>query len=232
MKLYYLIFYTLFFCLFSSFEAIQPCEYAGSNIAYVKTQTKKALGMEDMQLIRFHIYKALDAIAKSKRQLEECACEDASERIMEVYELLKSATKNSSIVGTRILLEKAFLHAGEGLEALYEHEHHDSPYGTDHLSVNTTDIDTGQNLPLPPDEKIVKQKIDSSLTKYSASLHIVVNTVNCKEAHAYATRIYEHCEQQLLKPDLSEGKKYYNLRTKEITGEALEQLGNCGKSKQ
>ncbi len=229
MKLYYLILYALVFCLFSSFGPTQACEYAGSNIAYVKTQTEKALAMEDLQLVRFHIYKALDAIAKSKRHLEDCACEDASERIMEVYELLKSATKTTSLAGTRILLEKAFLNAGEGLEALYEHEHHDSPYGTDNLTVNTTNIDSGKNLALPSNEKILKQKIDSSLTKYSASLDKVVNTVNCKEARAFATRIYEHCEQQLLKPGLSEGKKYYNLRTKEITGKALEQLGDCGK---
>lgn len=228
MKLYYLIRYTLIFCLFSSFKPTQACEYAGSNIAYVKTETEKALGMEDLQLMRFHIYKALDAITKSKLQLEDCACQEALERILEVSELLKSASKTPSLAGTRMLLEKAFQNAGEGLEALYEHEQHDSPYGTDQLTVNTT-TETGQNLSLPPDEKIVKQKIDSSLTQYSASLQKMVNTVNCKEARAFAIRIYEHCEQQLLRPNLSEVKKYYNLRTKEITGAALEQLGECGK---
>lgn len=185
--------------------------------------------MDDLQLMRFHIYKALDAIAKTKLQLEDCACEDASERIIEVSEFLKSATKTTSLAATRILLQRAFQNAGEGLEALYEHEQHESPYGTDHLTVNTTDMKTGQNLALPPDEKMLKQKIDSSLTKYRASLQKVVNTVNCKEARAFATRIYEHCEQQLLHNNLSEGKKYYNLRTKEIAGKALEQLGACGK---
>ncbi len=229
MKLYYLILYALIFCLFSSFEPTQACDYAGSNITYVKTETEKALGMDDLQLMRFHIYKALDAIAKTEKQLEDCGCEDASERIIEVSELLKRATKSSSVADTRILLQKAFQNAGEGLEALHEHEQHDSPYGTDNLTVNTTDIEIVQNLSLPPDEKILKQKIDSSLTKYSASLQKVVNTVNCEEARAFATRIYEHCEQQLLRLDLSEGKKYYNLRTKEITGKAIDRLGNCGK---
>lgn len=229
MKLYYPTLYALIFCLFSSFKPTQACEYAGSNIAYVKTQTEKALGMEDLQLIRFHIYKALDAIAKSKPQLEDCACEDASERIIEVSELLKSATKTSSVAGTRILLQKAFQNTGECLEALYEHDQQESPYGTDNLTVNTTDIKTGQNQFVPPDEKILKQKIDSSLTKYSTSLQKMVNTVNCKEARAFATRIYEQCELQLLRSDLSEGKKYYNLRTKEITGKALKELGTCGK---
>ncbi len=226
MKLFNLLRYTLIFCLFSSFKPTQACDYAGSNITYVKTETEKALGMEDLQLMRFHIYKALDAITKSKVQLEDCACQEASERILVVSELLKNATKTSSLAGTRILLEKAFQNAEEGIEALYQHENHDSPYGTDQLTVNTT-TETGQNLSLPPDEKIIKQKIDSSLTQYSASLQKIVNTVNCKEARAFATRIYEHCEQQLLRPTLSEEKKYYNLRTKEITGAALEQLEEC-----
>ena len=230
MKPYYLILYALVFYLFSSFGPTQQaCEYAGSNVAYVQNQTEKALGAEDLQLMRFHIYKALDAIVKSKPQLEDCACEDASERITEVNVLLKNATKTSSIAGARILLEQALVNAGEGLVALYEHEHHNSPYGTDSLTLNTTDTDSAQSLPLPPEEKILKQKIDSSLTKYSASLQQVVNTVNCKEARAFATRIYEHCQEQLLRPDLSEGKKYYNLRTKVITGKALEQLEDCGK---
>ncbi len=229
MKLHYLLLYALTFCLFSSFEPTQACDYAGSNIAYVKTQTKKALEMEDLQLVRFHIYRALDAIAKSELQLGDCDCEEASERIFEVSQLLKSATKTSSVASTRILLQKALQNAEEGLEALFEHEQHDSPYGTDSLTVNTTNIESKQNQAIPSNEKIVKQKIDSSLTKYSASLQKVVNTVNCPEARAFATRIYEHCEQQLLRPDLSEGKKYYNLRTKEITAEALEQLGDCGK---
>jgi len=227
MKLYYLIFYALIFYLFSSFKPIQACDYASSNITYIQTETEKALGTEDLQLVRFHVYKALGAIAKSKNQLEDCGCEDATDRIIEVSELLKRATKNSTLAGTRILLEKALKNIGESLEALRNHAQDVSPYGTDSLTVNTTE--SSSNLSIPTDEKILKQKIDASLQKYSTSLENVVNTVNCKEARAFAKRIYEHCEEQLLRPELSEGKKYYNLRTKEITGNALDRLGDCEK---
>ncbi|MGB7393968.1 MAG: hypothetical protein WA913_06215 [Pricia sp.] len=235
MKLHYFVLYMLFFALFSSFGATQACEYAGSNIAYVKTETEKAMAMNELQQMRFHIYKALGAIAKSDKQLKECGCEDASELIFEVHETLKNATKTTSTAGTRILLEKALLHAEEGLEALHNHANHGSTFGTDELQVNTaTDLDpdsakeTRKKTVLPPDEELLKQKIDSSLTRYSASLDKVVRTVDCKEARAFATRIYENCEQQLLRPELSEGKKYYNLRTKEITAKALERLQDCG----
>lgn len=229
MKLPYPILYAFIFCLFSSFKPTQACDYAGSNITYVKTETEKALGKKDLQLMRFHIYKALGAIVKSENQLEDCGCEDASERIIEVSELLKSATKTSSLADTRILLEKALQNVEKSLEALRDHRQNDSLYGSDSLTINTTNARTKTKLSMPPDEKILKQKIDSSLTTYRASLQKVVNTVNCREAYAFANRIYEHCQQQLLNSSLSEGKKYYNLRTKEITAEALEQLGDCGR---
>ena len=223
------ILYALTFCLFSSFKPTPACDYAGSNITYVQSETEIAMGKEDIQLIRFHIYRALGAIAKTTKQLEDCGCNDASERIIEVSDLLKSATKTSSLASTQILLERAFENINEGLEALYQHEHHDSPYGTDSLTVNTITTKTEENLSLPPNKNTLKQKIDSSLTKFSASLKVVINTVNCEEAHAFATRIYENCQQELLHRNLSEGKKYYNLRTKEITENALEELGECGK---
>jgi hypothetical protein len=51
--------------------------------------------------------------------------------------------------------------------------------------------------------------------------------VDCKEAKAFTQNVYRICEQQLMKPNLSEGKKYYNLKTKEIAANALKKLGNC-----
>lgn len=179
--------------------------------------------------MRFHIYKALDAISKSDKQLAECDCKPAIESLAEVSELLKSATKTTSLAGTRILLEKSLQQVMEALEAIRDHEQHDSPYGTDDLTLNTTDVSIKATPPAPPDEKILKQKIDDALKNYSVSLQKVISTVNCKEAHAFAMGIYENCEKQLLRPDLSEGKKYYNLKTKEITGKALETLGDCDK---
>ena len=65
------------------------------------------------------------------------------------------------------------------------------------------------------------------MEKYRESLDKIVNSVDCKEARAFAEKIYTHCEQQLLKPNLTEGKKYYNLKTKDITLEALNKLKQC-----
>ena len=90
--------------------------------------------------------------------------------------------------------------------------------------MNTKDSDLQKRVNKALKGNALERKIDSSLISYKKSLEKVVQTVDCQEALAYATRIFEHCELELLKPNLTEGKKYYNLRTKEITAQALEEL--------
>jgi len=195
----------------------------------VKTEIEKAISNKDLQLVRYHTYKALNAISKSKKHLDACGCEYAIENLTEGSEYLKQATKATSLASSEILLKKALEETTESLEALKNHEQHDSVYDDDVLVMNTTSPTKKRTYKEPHSKKMLRQKIDSSLIKYSISLTQVINTVDCKEARVFAERIYNDCEQQLLKENLSEGKKYYNLKTKEITAEALEKLGNCGK---
>lgn len=228
MKLHYLILYVFLFGVFSAFNTNQPCKYADSNIGYVKTEIKKAIVANDLQLVRYHTYKALSAIEKSKKQLQECGCKYAVENIKNGSEHLKLASKAISLASSVIFLKRALEETIESLQALNNHELHNSVYGNDRLALNSASPDKKKPPVSPPSENILKQKIDSSLSKYRKSLKRVVNTVNCKEARDFADGIYDHCEQQLLKSELSEGKKYYNLKVKEITSEALEKLGDCG----
>ena len=228
MKLQYLVLGAFLFGLFSSFGPTQACEYAGSNIDYVGKEIKKALGEKNLQLTRFHIYRALDAISKTKEKLEKCDCGPASEIVAEVKELLKYATKASSVTGAGNLLDKALHLTENAVTALDDHEQHNSAGNTDLLNMPHSD-ERKDTIAVPPSEKILERKIDSALAIYRASLNKVITSVNCREAQAFANRIYENCQQELLKIDLSEGKKYYNLRTKEITVEALTKLGDCEK---
>ena len=227
MKLPRTFLFVLLVCVFSSFGKTQACEYAGSNISFVEKETKRAFNNGDLQVARFHIYKALDAISKSDKQLMDCNCTHATESLEEVAILLKNATKTTTLISTRMLLKKTLLHLTAALEAIREHEQHESPYGADNLRVDTTKGSHNETRQEPPNGKLLKEKIDIALKKYKISLQKVISTVNCKEARAFALRIYEDCERQLLNAELSEGKKYYNLKTKEITGEALEMLGDC-----
>lgn len=227
MKYYYSIHIVVLVFLFSSFKIDKACDYAGSNINYVKTQTEKAIAVDDINQARYFAYKALNAIEKSKNQLMECGCEYATDNITEGLSNLKLATKATSLNSTRILLNRALENTLGGLESLAGHELHDSKYGSNLLAMNTIVAKKEKTSMKIPDKMEFERKIDVSLEKYRESLNKIVNSVDCKEAKAFAENIYSNCEQQLLNPNLTEGKKYYNLKTKEITAEALEKLNKC-----
>lgn len=205
-----------------------PCDYAGSNIDYIKSQTQKAIDASDIDVSRYFAYKALNAIETSNKQFEACGCDYAVKSIYEGLNNLKLATRVSSLNGTRILLNRALENTLGSLEALAEHdEMHHSEYASDLLVINTKSSEQEKLGMKQPEGKLLHLKIDQSLVNYQNSLTKMIETVDCKEAHAFALRIYNHCEQELLKPDLTEAKKYYNLKTKQITQGALEKLKEC-----
>ena len=226
MKNYYFLYLIVLVFLLSSFKVDKACEYAGSNINYVKTQTEKAIAGVDINQARYFAYKALNAIEKSKDQLKECGCEYAAESISDGHTNLKLATRTTSLNGTRILLNRALENAIDALDALEEHELHKSQYANDVLALNTV-VNYDKAGMEKPTKAANEKKIDASLESYRESLDKIINSVDCKEARAFAENIYSHCEQQLLQPNLSEGKKYYNLKTQEITTQALKKLGEC-----
>lgn len=206
----------------------KACEYAGSNISFIKSQTQKAIAAQDINLSRYHAYKALNAIEKSREQFEACNCEYANKSIFESMENLKRATKVSSLNGTKILLRRALDHALGSLEALEKHEElHGSRYASDVLAVNTKSAGQRRMAMKLPESSALRKQIDEALVNYEKSLAEVVRSVDCKDAFAFANRIYRHCEAELLKPDLTEAKRYYNLRTKQITARALDELKQC-----
>ncbi len=212
---------------FFSFVNNKACAYADSNIGYVKTQTEQALESTDLNSARYYTYKALNAIEKSRKQLESCGCEYATKSIYDGLENLKDATRATSLSSTKILLNKALENTIASLESLEKHELHNSKYASDVLVVNTKNSEEGKPEFILSEGKSLQFKIDQSLINFQNSLQEVVISVPCGEAHDFADRIYKICENELLKSDLTEGKKYYNLRVKQITAKALEELGNC-----
>ncbi|HMB64103.1 MAG TPA: hypothetical protein VKN36_13570 [Eudoraea sp.] len=228
MKTHYFILCISIIGLFCSFDDSKACEYAGSNIGYVKAQTKKAIDTDDINISRYYAYKALNAIENSRKQFEDCGCEPAVQNIYEGLSNLKLATRVASLNGTKILLHRALENAMMSLEELEVHdEQHQSKYSNNLLVMNTTKSELEQLARKQPQGILLEHKIDKALVNFENSLHKVVTSVECKEAYDFAMKIYMHCEQQLLKPDLTEAKKYYNLRTKEITAAALLELEYC-----
>lgn len=231
MKTRYFMLCALFLFTLSSFSLTknEACEYMGSNMEYVKTQTQKAIVTIDINQSHFLAYRAIKAIQNSGKEIDNCDCIEASDFAAESLNQLIAATKTKSLDANRRFLNRSLENTIESIESIKNHDQHGGAYGTDVLALNTIDADEITEPIKIVEGQSLKEKIDISLISYEASLQTVVETVDCKEAVAFATRIYEHCEEKLLKDNLSEGKKYYNLRTKQITSEALKKLGDCSK---
>ena len=203
------------------------CEYAGSNINFARNKTEKALAIDDINKARFLAYKALNAIEKSKKQLEICGCEFAKENLQEGLTNLKLATRATTLDATKIFLLRSLENTKGTLNALEEHHLHIVKLNDTRVVLDSIDM-IKKSIPVTAQPfKLLYKKIDSSLEKYSISLSKVVETVNCEEARAFTMRIILHCEKELLKNNLTEGKKYFNLRTKEITNVAQKRIGIC-----
>jgi len=227
MKQFYTLTSLLAICFLSSFTPNKACNYAGSNLGFVKTQTEKAISENTLSQLRYFTYKALNAIEKSKGDLDNCGCKDAAILISDGKENLKEAVRTPNLSEAKALLRASLQNTTESMEALENHEFHENKYPDDVLAMNTNGSESLKIDKKNPAVISLHQRIDNSLIDYEISLNEIVLSVDCNEAHAYVTRVIDQCEAELLKPYLSEGKKYYNLRTKEITIAAKEQLGNC-----
>ncbi|GAB5475278.1 MAG: hypothetical protein Mars2KO_33770 [Maribacter sp.] len=231
MKTLYIVLSVLAIGLCASFKTSEACEYAGSNIGYVKTQTQLALDDNNLNKAKFITYKAIKAIYKLRKQLEECGCEQALINIEESQYHLKKATKATSIENAQVLLMEAYKKVVFSLEAIERHHLHENVELSNDPTLQRTQ-ESGKKdwsaIQLQGQE--LRVMIDDSLIPYEESLQKIVTSVNCKDARAYAERVFKICEQELLKPNLSEGKKYYNLRTQEITAEAIKALEACDTS--
>lgn len=210
--------------LFSSFKsADSACEYLGSNIAFIASQTQKALSQTDFNKTKFEVYKAINAIEKSKIKIKDCDCSYATKNLMKALEHLVNSTKISTIDGAKIFLNKALESTNTSLELLQQHHTHRSKYKHDELSLNIK-IDNEEKASRAKDNAKLRQTIDQSLKNFEVSLDRIVETNDCEEAKKYFIKVQKNGEKELLNEKLSEGKKYFNFRTKAIATAALKKL--------
>ena len=208
----------------------EACSNAEDMIRFVEKQTAQALEQDDMDLTRYHAFKALNAIERTRNQLQACGCEYTRKNLIESLENLKLATRVTTLEGTRIPLSRAldYIHAGK--EALRDHDNtHERPFGQQLMASEGGMPSQTQAKRLIEEEKALEAKIEDALINYQQSLNEVVEGVPCEEALVFVRRIYAHTQAQLQKENLTPAKKYYNLRTKEITENALDRLSACSR---
>jgi septal ring factor EnvC (AmiA/AmiB activator) len=207
----------------------RACEYVGSNIEYITSQTQKALLETELNKTKYQTYKAINAIEKTKTQLNDCGCSYATKDLLKGLENLVKATKTSSINAAHVLLNRVLINTASSIKALKEHHTHQSKYENDVLTLNTNASSEKKSslYSKMPSEREMHQKIDISLEKFETSLNNVISVLDCSEAKKYITKVQNECQQELFREDLSDSKRYYNLRTKSIATNALNKLPNC-----
>ena len=223
----YSLLYVLLIIITSSFKTNRDCEYVGSNIEYITSQTKKALAETELNKTKYQIYKAINAIEKTRTKLNDCGCSYASKNLFDGLDNLILATKTSSVSGAKVLINRALKNTYLSLESLKEHHTHQSKYQADVLTLNVKNAKKDEFVSKETRERELRQAIDTSLQTFEKALEDVIVTVNCEEARNFIIEIRNKCDLALLNDKLSEGKKYYNLRTKVIATNALKKLEDC-----
>lgn len=204
------------------------CEYASSNLEYIKSKIEDAVMAEDLNLAKYHAYKALNGIEKTKNNFMDCGCEGAIESLESTLDYLKTATKASAFSKAKPALHKALERTIIGINVLQEFEQEtSSDYGSNVLVMNTTDVlDFNHGMMLTQGAAIKKQ-VHKCLLDFESSLDKVVSDVDCKDAQRFVSNIYEEARLSLLNTNLSQHKKEYHQRVKTLAEEALQNLEKC-----
>jgi hypothetical protein len=207
----------------------EACMNTETALSGTRALTEKALAENDLNLVRYHTFKALNTLEKSRETLKACGCEYAQKNLSESLENLKLATRVTTLQGARIPLVRALDYLDSGLDALREHgtvHQHPDEEGRFRAGLGPR-MDQGPVKRLREEEKALEAKINNALVNYEKSLQEIVAGVPCEEALDFVRRVYRHCEKQLKDGDLTAAQRYYSLRTREITEIALYQLEPC-----
>lgn len=214
--------------LSSSFKTPQACTYASSNLDYIKSQIEKAISSDDFNLAKYHAYKALNSIEKTRSNFLDCGCDGAIESLEAVHMHLKDATKSETFRNSKSQLNMALENTiiGEKVLHIFEQET-ESKYGSNLLVLNTKQALDTENAMLLTQGKAVKQQVHNCLLGFESSLEKVVSDVDCTDAQRFITNIYEESRLILLNTELSPHKKEYHQRVKTLSENALNRLKNC-----
>lgn len=214
--------------ILSSFISHNACEYANSNLDYIKDKTQAAIVADNFEQSKYLAYKALNSIEKTRSNFVECGCDGAIESLEAALFYLKDATKASSFSASKKLLHTALENmeiSGKVLK-IFEEESV-STYGNDVLFLNTTEALKQQGGVVLSDANPIKKQVHNCLLGFESSLDKVVTGVECNEAYQFISKIHEEASETLLNTELSEHKKQYHHRVQTITMGALQRLGEC-----
>ncbi|MBT8186192.1 MAG: hypothetical protein HKP38_05250 [Croceitalea sp.] len=212
----------------SSFATYNACVFANTNTEYIKNQTQLALKAEDLKMVRYFAYKALNNVAQAKTNYKECGCEKAIKFIDIAKKNLRDATHAENIADAQPYLEAAKKSIIKSITVIKAFEAElEGVYDDNILVLNTKEVLKEQGGVLVPPGKKLEDSINESLSTFEKSLKMVVSHVDCTDAFSFISRIHEKTKRELKNETLTDAKIYYHHRIKDITYNALLQLDGC-----
>ena len=182
------IFVLLFMASFTTYDA---CEFANNNSIYIKDETRLAYEADDIELVKYHAYKALTGIERSKNNFKNCGCDAAVESINRTKINLKNATKTSSIYDAKEFIDIALKNTALSISELEKYNNaSDTDYGVDFLTLNIKDTVINDDI-VKLKGKTLSDKIDNGVAKFKESLDRMISVNDCAAALAYIQKTNE-----------------------------------------
>lgn len=214
--------------LLLSFSNINACQMANSDVIAIKTHTQKALEADSFEMAKYHAYKALSSLEKTKTNLNECGCQPALVTAKDAELNLKRATRSKSLEDSNGFLKLALQNTLITLDALKNFdEEYSNTYRDDVLVMNTKEVLREQGGILIAPAKQLQQKMDESLGEFETSLKAVVQHVDCEDAFSFINKIIAKSNSNIKRTTLTKAQRQYHTRVKSIARDALIQLEGC-----
>ena len=214
--------------LLLSFTGIHACQMANSDVTSIKEHTQKALETQSLEMAKYHGFKALSSLEKTKTNLNDCGCEPALQTAKDTEFNLKKAVRSKSLDASKSYLKLALQNTLVTLDALKNFQQdYSSTYGDDILVMNTKEVLNQQGGIMLSPAKEMQEKMDQSLTEFESSLEAVVQHVDCEDAFNFINKIINKSNRNLEKNTLTKAQRQYHTRVKTISLDALKNLEGC-----
>nr|WP_298999611.1 hypothetical protein [uncultured Allomuricauda sp.] len=209
-------------------KTANACEYANSNMEYIKDQTETAISSTELQITKYYAYKAINGIEKTRSNFDACGCKEAITTLDDVLIHLKNATAADTHSSSKTALQKALDNTLKGIKELQNFGFSaNEVYGDNMLVLNTKEVLDAQGGILLPEGKLLQQQIHNGLKDFEISIDNIVKQLDCDEARKFIKKTYDNASIALLNTDLTKPKKIYHQRVKTITQNALAKIQDC-----
>jgi len=212
----------------ASFTTYNACEFANTNTLYIKDQTQLAYNANDFKMVKYHAYKALTGIERSKNNFKDCGCNAALEGINRTKENLKSATKSSALFDAKSFVEIALKNTTISIIALEGFKQKkNTVYNEGFLTMDALNLNLINDNIIELEGLTLSEKIENGVNKFKTSLAKMIAVNDCSIALNYVQTTHKLSVLKSNDENVSPGKRYYHKRIKEITAQALEDLKSC-----